>query len=94
MQKPDYQHQIDLSLQALRTARDEVRVQAHLLGMNLKQKWQQLEPQLVHAESAAAQATAASAEALGAAVQALIEFRKIMDDERSQRETNDRSGVR
>lgn len=82
MQKLDYQHQIDLSLQNLRTARDEIRVQAHLLGMELKQKWEQLEPELVHAENAAKHATEASAAALGSAVQALIEFRKIMDEER------------
>ena len=93
MQTKDYQKQIETGLQTLRTARDEIRVQAHLFGMDVKKRWHELEPRLAHAENAAKQATAASAEAVGSAVQALIDFRKVLDDERAAR-SQDRPSAR
>lgn len=36
--------------QVLRGLRDEIRVQAHLAGMDLKKEWEKLEPRLNEAE--------------------------------------------
>ena len=74
--KKELQKQIDESLSKLRTLRDEIRVQAHLFGMELKQAWAALEPRVLKAEEAALEVTEVSAAALGGAIQALIEFLK------------------
>lgn len=72
----DLQAQIEKSLQELRTARDEIRVQAHLFAMDVRKTWTELEPQLDQAEESAKKATQASAAALYDAVQAVNEFGK------------------
>ena len=77
-QRDDFQVQIEQNLAALRTTRDEIRVQAHLFTMDLKRAWTDLEPQLERAEKAAKQATKASAAALHEAVHTAAEFRARM----------------
>ena len=76
MQANELQKTIDNNLKKLRTLRDEIRVQAHLFGMEMKAAWKDLEPRVIKAEEAAVEATAVSAAALGGAIQALIEFQK------------------
>jgi hypothetical protein len=65
---------IKKSLDALRTLRDEVRVQVHLAGMEAKERWGKLEPSLEAVERAAQEATESSREAVNETVKLLREF--------------------
>lgn len=65
------------TLDQLRRLRDEVRVQAHLGGMEAKKAWDALEPKLAEADRLAEKA---SEESLRAAVEAL---RKLKDLKRT-----------
>jgi hypothetical protein len=51
-------------LAALRTLRDEIRVQIHLGGMEARQKWDVLEREFQHVQAAAKHVTEASLQAL------------------------------
>jgi uncharacterized protein YhaN len=57
----------------LRALRDEVRLKLHLAGMEVKQEWEKLEPQLDRALNSAAQV---SSEAVTDLKKTLTEFRK------------------
>ncbi len=59
--------------QDVRALRDEVRLKLHLAGMDLKQEWENLEPQIDRAINSAAQV---SSEAVADLKKKLIEFRK------------------
>lgn len=65
---------VETALRDLKTLRDEIRVQAHLLSMEAKQRWSEIEPHIARAEQAALEASEVSAAVLGAALQTLIEF--------------------
>jgi hypothetical protein len=65
---------IKKSLDALRTLRDEVRVQIHLAGMDAKELWGKLEPRLEAVERAAQEATESSRDAVNETVKLLREF--------------------
>jgi len=58
------QEQISHALTRVQTLRDEIRVQVHLAGMEAKDAWTRLEPQLVDAERFAKEATEASGKAI------------------------------
>jgi hypothetical protein len=63
------------SLALLSTLRDEVRVTLHLAGMDAKDKWAKLEPELSKVERAAHDASDASRTAVIEAVKSLKAFR-------------------
>ncbi len=62
-------------LDRLRTLRDELRVQAHLAGMDAKKRWEELEPKLEGVERAAEEATEASRKLVADTVKALQSLR-------------------
>jgi len=59
--------------QDVRALRDEVRLKLHLAGMDLKQEWENLEPQIDRAINSAAHV---SSEAVADLKKKLVEFRK------------------
>jgi hypothetical protein len=61
----------------LRGLRDEIRVQLHLAGMDLKKEWQKLEPRLEEAEKMVDAVQAAS---VAAAHDVERRARKLRDD--------------
>lgn len=71
----DLKNELEKSARVLRTLRDEVRVQLHLGGMEVKDEWHRLEPQLesVLARSAkdASDATRTALDEVTAAVRKL-----------------------
>ncbi|HSQ66062.1 MAG TPA: hypothetical protein VLM85_22725 [Polyangiaceae bacterium] len=73
METSPIQTELQKTLDQLRRLRDEVRVQAHLGGMEAKKAWDELEPKLAEADRLAEKA---SEESLHAAVDAL---RKLKD---------------
>jgi F0F1-type ATP synthase membrane subunit b/b' len=46
----EIRQELERSLEELQTIRDELRVKVHLAGMEAKDKWKELEPNLEHAE--------------------------------------------
>ena len=62
------------SLDLLRSLRDEARVQMHLAGMEAKERWDKVEPQVAAAERAAQEATESSRSAVQEAAKLLKEF--------------------
>ena len=62
------------TLDQLRRLRDELRVQAHLGGMEAKKAWDELEPKLAEADRLAEKA---SEESLKAAVDALRKLKEL-----------------
>ena len=52
--------EIQKSLGLMRTLRDEVRVKLHLAGLDAKDEWKKLEPQLEHIEHVAVELTEAT----------------------------------
>lgn len=72
-QKIDLRQDLKAFQQDVRALRDEVRLKLHLAGMDLKQEWEKLEPQIDRAINSAAQA---STEAVAELKKRLTEFRK------------------
>ena len=62
------------SLDLVRSLRDEARLQMHLAGMEAKERWNKLEPQVEAVERTAQEATESSRTALQEAVKLLKEF--------------------
>ncbi len=71
----ELKNEIHKSLERLRALRDEVRVQLHLAGMDAKDEWSKLEPQLEDAERKAHEFTEATRHALTEAVKKVTELR-------------------
>lgn len=71
--QPDLKQDLKIFQQELRMLRDEVRLKLHLAGMDLKEEWQNLEPQL---ERAINEAAHVSGEAVNDLKRRLTEFRK------------------
>lgn len=46
----DVKHEMKNSVKQLKTLRDEIKVYAHLANLELKQRWEELEPKLAEAE--------------------------------------------
>lgn len=69
---PDLKHDLKAFQRDVRALRDEVRLKLHLAGMDLKDEWQRLEPQL---ERALHSAALVSGEALADLRKRLQEFR-------------------
>ncbi len=71
--------ELEKSLLLLQTLRDEVRVKLHLAGMDAKDKWSEIESQLVAAEHAAAAATTeATRVTVDEAIKKLQNFRSLL----------------
>jgi hypothetical protein len=66
------------SLEALQTLRDEIRVRIHLAGMDAKDAWNKLEPTLLEAERLAEEVTDASRAAMAEIVKKVREFRATL----------------
>jgi arabinogalactan endo-1,4-beta-galactosidase len=62
-------------VKALRTLRDEIRVEIHLAGMDVKERWQKLEPRFDEVEKLAHDVSDASKEALNDTLTAFKGFR-------------------
>jgi hypothetical protein len=68
--------ELEKSVGILRTLRDELRVKAHLAGLNAKDQWRELEPRLEAAvERATRDVSEASRQAVNDATEALKKFR-------------------
>ena len=70
-------------LEHLQTLRDEIRVDVHLAGMELKQRWQELEPKMRDAERLAEDVSDVARDALDDIVE---RFRSFRDTLRARRE--------
>ena len=71
----ELKHEMQKSLALMRTLRDEVRVQVHLAGMDAKEEWRKLEPQLADVERAANDLSEAACNAVSEAVRRLSKLR-------------------
>jgi hypothetical protein len=72
--KETVRHELEKALGELETLRDDIRVRAHLAGMEAKDKWAELEPKLAQVETQLKEATKTFRQALaelGDAVKAL-----------------------
>ncbi len=67
----ELKQEIQKNLGQLRTLRDEVRVKVHLAGMDVKQEWDKLEPQLAELERAASDFSETTRKAVSEAVKRL-----------------------
>jgi hypothetical protein len=72
-QKTDLRHDVKAFQQDVRALRDEVRLKLHLAGMDLKQEWETLEPQLDRVMNSAAQV---SSEVVADLKRRLSDFRR------------------
>ncbi|MFN0063651.1 MAG: hypothetical protein ACKVPX_14180 [Myxococcaceae bacterium] len=66
------------SVALLRRLRDEIRVEVHLAGMEAKDRWKNLEPQLEQAERVARDISEASKQALQDTVEAFRAFKTFL----------------
>lgn len=62
----------------LQTLRDEIRVRIHLAGMDAKDAWSSLEPEIEHAEQVAKEATVASRAAIEDVLVKVRDFAKSL----------------
>lgn len=74
----DLKSEVTQGLERLQTLRDEVRVRLHLAGMDVKDRWNELEPHLLDAEHAAQQFSEASRAKLTQALERLEAFRSSL----------------
>jgi hypothetical protein len=70
----DLKNEIEKSLGLLRTLRDEVRLKIHLAGMDARDEWNTLEPQLVEIERKAIELSEATRSTIGDAVKRLTKL--------------------
>ena len=78
MEKSDLQQHLQDGLAELRTMRDEIRVRMHLAGMEVKERWKTLEPQVEDIEREMREAAGAATEQLRTSLDDLREsFAKL-----------------
>jgi hypothetical protein len=63
------------SLELLKTLRDEIRVEVHLAGMDMKDRWKELEPRFSEVERLAFNATQTSRRVMDETVAAFRAFK-------------------
>jgi ElaB/YqjD/DUF883 family membrane-anchored ribosome-binding protein len=81
--KDTLRSELDRAATALRTLRDDVRVQLHLAGLDAKEEWRVLEPRLESAlERASREVTEASRSALAEATQKLRKLKESLQDQK------------
>jgi len=71
----DLKAELQKGTELLRTLRDEIKLKLHLGGMDAKDQWAKLEPELWKVERAAQQATETSKRLVDEAVQKLKSLR-------------------
>jgi hypothetical protein len=71
----DLKTELQKGAELLKTLRDEIKVKLHLGGMEAKDQWAKLEPELWKVERAAQQATESSKRLVDEAVQKLKSLR-------------------
>ncbi len=71
----ELKEEIQKSVGLIRTLRDEVRLKLHLAGMDVKEEWRQLEPELADIERAANNLTEATRTAASDVVKRLSKLR-------------------
>jgi lipid II:glycine glycyltransferase (peptidoglycan interpeptide bridge formation enzyme) len=71
----DLKSEMKKGVDLLKTLRDEVKVKLHLAGMDAKDQWAKLEPELSKVERAADQATEASKKLLDETLKRLKSIR-------------------
>jgi hypothetical protein len=74
----DLKNDIQKSLDHMRTLRDEIRVKIHLAGMDVKDEWNHLEPQLEQVERAASEFSEATRHAVSETVKRLTKLRSSL----------------
>ncbi len=74
----DLKAEMKKGVDLLKTLRDEVRVKLHLAGMDVKDQWAKLEPELSRVERAAEQATESSKKLMDEALNRLKALRDSM----------------
>jgi hypothetical protein len=74
MEPTPIQAQLRDTLSQLARLRDEVRVQAHLAGMDAKKAWDELEPKLAEADRLAEKASEESLRAAKDALRKVVEL--------------------
>jgi len=68
----DMKQELEKGVAVLRTLRDEIKVKLHLAGMDAKDQWAKLEPELFKVERAAENATDTSKKLLDEALTRLM----------------------
>jgi hypothetical protein len=71
----DLKAELQKGAELLKTLRDEIKVKLHLGGMEAKDQWEKLEPELWKVERAAQQATESSKRLVDEAIQKLKSLR-------------------
>jgi hypothetical protein len=71
----DMKQELAKGVEVLKTLRDEIKVKLHLAGMDAKDQWAKLEPELFKVERAAENATDASKKLLDEALTRLKTLR-------------------
>lgn len=79
----DLKQDVKDGLAALKTLRDEIRVNLHLAGMDARDEWKKIEPRFGEVENLAKKATEASRAAVTELVKTLQEFRKNLTDRKA-----------
>ena len=71
----DLKNEMKKGVDLLKTLRDEIKVKLHLAGMDAKDQWSKLEPELSKVERAAEQATESSKKLMDEALSRLKSLR-------------------
>ena len=74
----DLKSEMKKGVDLLKTLRDEVKVKLHLAGMDVKDQWARLEPELSKVERAAEQATESSKKLMDDALKRLKSIRESL----------------
>ncbi|HSP19968.1 MAG TPA: hypothetical protein VLQ79_10650 [Myxococcaceae bacterium] len=74
----DLKAEMKKGVDLLKTLRDEVKVKLHLAGMDVKDQWAKLEPELSKVERAAEQATESSKKLMDDALKRLKAIRESL----------------
>lgn len=84
MSETEQRRKMKERLEHLKTLRDEIRVDVHLAGMELKERWQELEPKMRDAEQLAGDVSDVAREALDDIVERFRTFRETLRARREQ----------
>jgi len=76
----DLKAELDKTVAHLKTLREEARVKVHLAGMEAKDRWNKLEPELDKVQDAAKEATDAAKHAATKGLNSLKEFLSSLGD--------------
>jgi hypothetical protein len=75
MKTEELKGRLNEGLTTVKRIGDEIRLEVHLAGMELKDKWKELEPSLIQAERAARNLSEQSLDAVDEVVKQLEDFR-------------------